>query len=92
MSQINILATLQNHCLSPQKAIFKGKDGTKLKIDYWIDDTTPVSLQPPVQKNLNKTKSDGTVTFTKPGRLQKSLQSWLKKENLYLNHKRRKKK
>lgn len=67
MSQINILATLQNHCAVPQKAVFRGKDGTKLKVDYSIDDTTPVSLQPPVLEKLKQAKADGTVTFTKPG-------------------------
>jgi hypothetical protein len=72
MSQVNILATLQNHCAVPQKAIFRGKDGTKLKIDYWIDDTTPVSLQPPVLEKLKQAKADSTVTFTKPGETTKT--------------------
>ena len=72
MSQINILATLQNHCAVPQQAIFKGKNGTKLKIDYWIDDTTPVSLQPPIFEKHKQAKADGTITYTKAGETTKT--------------------
>jgi hypothetical protein len=67
MSQINILATLQNHCAVPQKAIFRGKDGTKLKVDYWIDNTIPATFLPGIQEKLKEVKSDGTVTYTKAG-------------------------
>lgn len=67
MSQINILATLQNHCAVPLKSIFRGKDGTKLKIDYWIDNTLPMGTQPPISVKLKEVKEDGTVTYIKPG-------------------------
>jgi hypothetical protein len=67
MSQINILATLQNHCAVPLKSIFRGKDGTKLKIDYWIDNTLPMGTQPPISVKLKEVKEDGTVTYTKAG-------------------------
>jgi hypothetical protein len=68
MSIINILATLQNHCSHPgTKLIFRGKDGKKLKVDYNMDDSTPLGLRPPLPEKLKEAKSDGTVTYTKPG-------------------------
>lgn len=67
MSQINVLAVLPNHCAVPLKSIFRGKDGTKLKIDYWIDDTIPATFLPPIQEKLKEVKADGTVTYTKAG-------------------------
>ena len=68
MSIINILATLQNHCSYPgTKLIFRGKDGKKLKVDYNMDDSIPVGLRLPALEKLKETKSDGTVTYVKPG-------------------------
>jgi hypothetical protein len=68
----NILATLQNHCSHPgTKLIFRGTDGKKLKVDYNADDSVPVGLQPAILEKLKEAKSDGTVTYTKPGETTK---------------------
>jgi hypothetical protein len=69
----NILATLQNHCSHPgTKLIFRGKDGKKLKVDYYVDDSIPVGLRPPVLERLKEAKQDGTVIYAKPGETTKT--------------------
>lgn len=67
MSQINVLAVLPNHCAVPKGAIFRGKTGNELKVDFYYDDTIPATTRNPIKEELKKAKEDGTVTYIKPG-------------------------
>lgn len=80
MSKLNILATLQNHCAVPFGSICRGKDlSGKIKVDYTIDDTTPVTYRPPVSEKLKEVDGSGTVKFVKAGETIKTSEE-LKKE------------
>jgi len=72
MSIVNILAILQNHCHIPPGSIYRGNSGKELKIDYVVDDTLPIGQRPPIKEKLKEAKTDGTVTFVKPGETLKT--------------------
>lgn len=73
MSDLNILAILQNHCAVPPKSICRGKDANgKIKVDYVIYDATPTSLRPAISEKLKEVDASGTVKFLKAGETTKT--------------------